>query len=223
MRREERGDYIDLLAASWNSGEPGTLPFPVEMAARCAGLDTRLVRHFFLKYPHIWVLDETQLPPKYVNKKLHDNWLNYKEISEKRRIAANIRHNANASQKDMQNTHSASAPASAPAFSTHTAENPHVRKVFQKPTLKQIFDEMVHRGIPESVATPECEAFLDHHETRGWKLKGQPMVSWKAAVGTWKHNLGLFSGGNGNGQKSKSEINQDSTVRSLTGFVSRHS
>jgi hypothetical protein len=31
------------------------------------------------------------------------------------------------------------------------------------------------------------------------------------------------SGGNGNGQKSRAEVTKDSTVKSLTGFVARHS
>jgi hypothetical protein len=75
MSAKDRGVYIDLLAASWDSEEPGTLPLPVEIAARCAGLDVRLVTNFLHKFETCFL----QLNGKLVNEKLHNQWLNLQE------------------------------------------------------------------------------------------------------------------------------------------------
>lgn len=32
------------------------------------------------------------------------------------------------------------------------------------------------------------EQFCDFYESKGWKIGKSPMVSWKAAVRTWKHS-----------------------------------
>jgi hypothetical protein len=32
------------------------------------------------------------------------------------------------------------------------------------------------------------EQFCDFYESKGWKIGKSPMVSWKAAVRTWKHH-----------------------------------
>lgn len=42
-----------------------------------------------------------------------------------------------------------------------------------------------------------CEAFRDHHQARGWKLRTGPMVDWKAAFDTWHRNEIKFNPGNG--------------------------
>lgn len=116
MTRQERGDYIDLLAAAWESEEPGTLPAPVELAARCAGLDVRLVRNFFNKYPHIFALADTQQGPKYINEKLHKMYLNYREISEVRADVGKRGGLAKARNLLQQKPSSAFASASATAI-----------------------------------------------------------------------------------------------------------
>jgi len=57
------------------------------------------------------------------------------------------------------------------------------RTRFVPPTLEQAEAEAINLGIPKE----EAQAFVDHHETRGWILKGgQKMKSWKAAMRTWK-------------------------------------
>lgn len=56
-------------------------------------------------------------------------------------------------------------------------------KRFVKPTLEELKTFMAELGLPPE--TPQ--AFLDHHEARGWKLnRGVPMTDWRAACRTWK-------------------------------------
>jgi hypothetical protein len=51
MSMHHRGIYITVRAAMWNCEEPGTLPLPIELAARSAGIDPRSLRDFMAKFP----------------------------------------------------------------------------------------------------------------------------------------------------------------------------
>lgn len=67
---------------------------------------------------------------------------------------------------------------------------------FVPPTVIEAEEEAVKLGMPKD----EGRAFVDHHETRGWILKGgQKMKNWRAGMGTWKRNFEKFGKSNGNG------------------------
>lgn len=68
------------------------------------------------------------------------------------------------------------------------------RKIFAPPTLDEVRAHVKTKGYHF-----DAEAFLAHYETRGWKLKGTPMVSWQSACVTWEKNAGQFLNTNGNG------------------------
>jgi hypothetical protein len=108
MTQKDRGVYIDLLAAAWVSDVPGTLPLPTDLAAKCAGLDRRLVANFLHKFPTCF----EQVGNKLVNPKLAEQWAKYQELSGLRADAALVRHRANAMQELC------SAFASSPATAT---------------------------------------------------------------------------------------------------------
>lgn len=60
---------------------------------------------------------------------------------------------------------------------------------FKKPGLEDVKAAFKSRGFSELNA----EAFIDHHEARGWILSnGKPMKSLNGAVGTWIRNGKLF-------------------------------
>ena len=63
---------------------------------------------------------------------------------------------------------------------------------FVKPTMEELALECKRLNL----APEEAQAFHDHHEARGWKLKTGPMKSWPAALGTWARfqRNGTFSG-----------------------------
>ena len=52
---------------------------------------------------------------------------------------------------------------------------------FKKPTSEQVNNYCSERnnGI-------DAEAFIDHYESKGWKIGKTPMKDWQAAVRTWE-------------------------------------
>lgn len=56
---------------------------------------------------------------------------------------------------------------------------------FVKPTFAEMELHASKIGLPPT----EITGFFNHHEARGWKYRGgQRMVSWQAAMVTWKEN-----------------------------------
>jgi hypothetical protein len=131
MTRQEIGDYITLLAAAWDSDDPGTLPLPVEIAAKCAGTDPRVVRNFLAKYPHTFIESNGRL----VNEKLRAQYLELLQFHEKAhdrakagaaaRWKGNASSNASSIEQAMLNDASALALASATAIATKNKEQKH--------------------------------------------------------------------------------------------------
>jgi hypothetical protein len=84
IQQAEVGVYIQLLAAAWDSDEPGTLPLPLEVASRSAGLDPRSLRDLVAKYPRCLI----EIDGKLVNKKLRDQWEKLLEFKQSQADAA---------------------------------------------------------------------------------------------------------------------------------------
>jgi hypothetical protein len=120
MSERDQGLFIHLLAHSWNSSEPGTLPLPLTLTAKLTAKPLLRLAWFLKRHPGTF----REVNGRLLNDKLYANWLYYKELSEKRRAAANIRHDASASH--LHQTASASAFASAkdlPLASLAPSEN----------------------------------------------------------------------------------------------------
>ncbi|MBZ5554576.1 MAG: helix-turn-helix domain-containing protein [Acidobacteriia bacterium] len=82
---------------------------------------------------------------------------------------------------------------------------------FVPPEDDDVWFEMSDRGLGPTEAEEQAAAFIDHHETRGWILRGGTrMVDWKAAVGTWIRYMKQFSSGgnNGTGKQTASPAQQ---------------
>lgn len=105
MSWKDQGIYMRLLASSWMSSEPGTLPLPLSLGAKVVGLDTRLLGGFLKRNPTTFRNSGDRL----VNDKLLSEWLKYKELSEKRADAARKKNDAIAEQLHMQTGGSAVA------------------------------------------------------------------------------------------------------------------
>ena len=123
MTREQRGDFIDMLAASWDQEEPGTLPLPVELAAKITGISVRSCRKFVESFPKLWQINGDRL----VNPKLHDQWEELRQFTQKLSDAGkrgNERRWGKSSGGDSGGDRSASATASPTALATATAINP---------------------------------------------------------------------------------------------------
>lgn len=75
---------------------------------------------------------------------------------------------------------------SAPRTVSRTVKEPSLTKSkhFLKPTKAEIIDYGQDINLPES----ECDAFLDYHESKGWKMGNSAMKCWRAALRMWKRN-----------------------------------
>jgi hypothetical protein len=62
------------------------------------------------------------------------------------------------------------------------------RTIFVKPSIEEIKLQCAKIGLPEA----EAEGFFYSHESKGWKIGNSPMVSWPAALQTWKRNHEKF-------------------------------
>lgn len=82
---------------------------------------------------------------------------------------------------------------------SNTPEKGGVR--FKKPNIEEIKLQCAKIGLPET----EAEGFFFNHESKGWKIGNAPMVSWPAALQTWKRNYEKFGARSNGFQKPKVE------------------
>lgn len=176
-----RGIYIDLLAAAWNSEEPGTLPLPLDFAARSAGLDIRSLRDFMAKSPRCFV----EVGGKLVNEKLHNQWLSYRELSEKRSEAAKSRYSANT----LQVHHSASASSSASATAKSKEES---RAQNSRPVLN--LPSEISRTAKVKTLTPQQKTYSDVNRLSNEALR---LYAQGQSAGDVKENLKQWAANNG--------------------------
>jgi uncharacterized protein YdaU (DUF1376 family) len=108
MTLAQEGLYIRLCALAWDSDEPGIILMPLPKICRLIGVESRTVRRFLDDFPATFRQARNGL----TQEKLHEQFLKYKEISEKRSIAGS---KSSTSVKQVSDTAfaSASAPASA--------------------------------------------------------------------------------------------------------------
>jgi hypothetical protein len=65
------------------------------------------------------------------------------------------------------------------------------RQHFVPPNLEEATEAAIKRGLPSC----EGQAFIDHHEARGWMLGKVKMKKWQAAMGTWAKTWRRFNPG----------------------------
>ena len=120
MNHKQRGIYIDLLAAAWDSEEPGTLPLPLTLTSKITGIDVRSLRDLLSKFPRTFI----EVDSKLVNQKLRSQFDQMQRFTESKRVAG-IKGNAVRWHSDSQKDPSASAFASASALaSANSKETP---------------------------------------------------------------------------------------------------
>lgn len=77
---------------------------------------------------------------------------------------------------------------------------------FTRPTLAEVQAYCTLRG--NSV---DAEAWMDHYQSKGWKVGSAPMKDWQAAVRTWEHNA--FGNGNRKGKGTERHERQIESLR----------
>jgi hypothetical protein len=142
MSLRHRGVFITVLAAMWNSDEPGTLPLPLEVAARSAGLSIRSLRDFVSNSNRCLV----EIDDKLVNLKLRAQW---QEMQQRQQAQSDAGKRGNEKRwgkpSGGESGGDRSAPASAPA-SAFTPKEEGCSLVHLSPDQKQ-------SGLQEPVPT----------------------------------------------------------------------
>ncbi len=93
-------------------------------------------------------------------------------------------------------THNQSLP-NGDQINTTTGEVTTTKKRQQRPPfVPPVVADVVAEGERILLPREECEAFLAHHEARGWVSGRTKIVSWKHALITWNKNFraGTFKG-----------------------------
>ena len=92
---------------------------------------------------------------------------------------------------------SKNSPKNVPITATKREASPSQTR-FSPPSLSEAEAEAVKNGMPGT----EGQAFIDHHQAKGWIIGKSPMKDWRAAMRTWKRNWEKFqTNGHFNGKK----------------------
>ena len=160
MNLKERGVFIEMMAAAWDSEKPGTLPLPLEVVAKCVGLDPRVVRNFVSKYSKLW----KEVGNRLVQPKLQAQWRELSAFSANARVRGKLgaekRWGSHSSAKNqaLPNDTSALAPASSSA------------RQDSKPTP--------HFVLPSWIPQPAWDDFIEMRT----KLRARPTEKAKALL-----------------------------------------
>jgi uncharacterized protein YdaU (DUF1376 family) len=171
---EQHGAYLLLMAHYYMTSRP--LPANASVLHRVCRCTTdadrttieQVLREFF-------VLDGEVYRHRRIDKEL----VKAADISEKRRAAANAKH-----EKARANA-SAIAPTNAVHVHAQPQPQPHSQlrtsKASARPTLEDVTTYCLERdnGV-------DPQQFVDHYSANGWKVGRNPMRDWRAAVRTWE-------------------------------------
>ena len=203
MTMHDRGVYISLLSAAWDSDEPGTLPLPLPIAARSARISLKNVRQFCAKWPQCFV----QMDGRLVNHKLRENWLNYNQIREKRVKAGQKRQSARAQQVLSPASASASASALSSSRKNKTKDK---NKAFALPDWVPSDTWAAYLEMRQKIKKPATQAAMllavhkletlspDHSQVKAI-LEQSILSDWQSLYPIKEH------GGNGHGFESFDE------------------
>jgi hypothetical protein len=72
--------------------------------------------------------------------------------------------------------------------------NPPPPDGFQPPSVGEVAAYLREIGVAADLVQDEASKFCDHYAARGWQVKGDPMVDWRASARQWKRKIGKFPG-----------------------------
>jgi uncharacterized protein YdaU (DUF1376 family) len=153
MTREQKGDFIEMLAASWDQEEPGTLPVDFETAAKICGISVRSFRKFVDSFPELWQIDGGRL----ANPKLRAQW---KELLQRKQKQADAARRTNATFWKRPTVSESVTDRSAPAVASSTAKQrgPLVQLSQDQHASEQLEQVPVYGKKPAPASTVERSA-----------------------------------------------------------------
>jgi hypothetical protein len=72
------------------------------------------------------------------------------------------------------------------------AQAPPAQK-FIKPSIYELENFFIERGLDEFTAKAQAKLFLNYYESNGWKVGKNSMKSWPAAAGGWKERMNTYN------------------------------
>lgn len=178
MTNEERGAYIALLCIQWSKEALTENDFQ----RVCAGMPPHSQRICQSKF-------QIDADGNYRNQRLEIEREKQVQYRKKQTDNANKRWVGNATAyptalpADMPNVCSPS-PSPSPNNKEESIAPKSQRSRFVVPSVEEVETACVEIGLPAS----EAGRFIDHYESKGWKVSGSPMKSWIASLRNWKRN-----------------------------------
>jgi uncharacterized protein YdaU (DUF1376 family) len=178
MTNEERGAYIALLCIQWSKESLTENDFQ----RVCAGMPPHSQRICQSKF-------QIDAEGNYKNQRLETEREKQVQYRKKQTDNANKRWLGNATAyatalpADMPNACSPS-PSPSPNNKEESIAPKSQRSRFVVPSVEEVETACVEIGLPAS----EAGRFIDHYESKGWKVSGSPMKSWIASLRNWKRN-----------------------------------
>lgn len=134
MTLAEEGLYIRLCALAWDCEEPGIIRLTVPRISRLIGVESPTILRFLANFPDTF----RATSDGFQQEKLHEQFLKYKEISEKRSLAGS---KSSSSVKQVSDTAFAVASASASAQSKDRPGGSHTDFYFKDKKQEQAWQE----------------------------------------------------------------------------------
>jgi uncharacterized protein YdaU (DUF1376 family) len=178
MTNEERGAYIALLCIQWSKESLTENDFQ----RVCGGMPPHSQRICQSKF-------QIDAEGNYKNQRLETEREKQVQYRKKQTDNANKRWLGNATAyatalpADMPNACSPS-PSPSPNNKEESIAPKSQRSRFVVPSVEEVETACVEIGLPAS----EAGRFIDHYESKGWKVSGSPMKSWIASLRNWKRN-----------------------------------
>jgi len=178
MTNEERGAYIALLCIQWSKESLTENDFQ----RVCMGMPPHSQRICQSKF-------QIDAEGNYKNQRLETEREKQVQYRKKQTDNANKRWLGNATAyatalpADMPNACSPS-PSPTPNNKEESIAPKSQRSRFLVPSVEEVETACVEIGLPAS----EAGRFIDHYESKGWKVSGSPMKSWIASLRNWKRN-----------------------------------
>jgi hypothetical protein len=182
-----KGLFIDICSMYWV--RLGELPYALALQKHCNGNASdmqELIDH------DIIIVKDGNIIIEFLDEQLTD----FIQVSEKRKVAANKRWDANAMQKQCK--------SNAIRGEERREEKKKVDNRFIPPTIEEIKSRMVERKLSLFTA----EAFHAHYTTNGWMVGKNKMKDWDSALTTWNEKAKQYESSAGNSRRDNKRTNK---------------
>ena len=194
MSQEEVGQFIRLLCHQWNRG---SIPVETEKQQRlvCGCVSVDVLAKFKLCEDGLLRNERLESVRSERNLFLQQQSEKGRKSAEMRRLAATgVQPNLNRSSTAVQPVLQPDAQPDTQPESNSPSPSPNIKEEsiapkskrlrFVVPSVEEVETACVEIGLPAS----EAGRFIDHYESKGWKVSGSPMKSWIASLRNWKRN-----------------------------------